>query len=685
VFNDLEHTASAGSAHFDACSWHAAPVERADKKGPTMDAAMANPADDTGRRFCDLVMKGGITSGIVFPTAVARLSTQYRFRHIGGTSAGAIAAAGAAAAEFRRATDATHPTYGFERLGHLPRLLGERPDGRHSRLFALFAPEPAARRHFAILGAMLNRSRIAARLVHGGRAAVLAFPLAAMLGAVPGVLLLLAVQGSMALHAAGIVIAALLVAGGAIAGAFVAAALSLARGLPAQAFGLARGHARAAAAGGQPPLTDWLYDYLQDLAGKPVAAPLTFGDLDSVTLDAAAGIRGIDLEMMTTALSLGRPYSLPFATEQFYFRPDELALYFPDDVVAWIVANPGARSNATRARDEAMLAYGYRPLPTRATLPVIVAVRMSLAFPVLLSAVPLYRYAWEGTAGAGRLQAAEALRPTDADAADEGITDASVAGSSRYVEANVRRVLFSDGGICSNFPVQMFDAVLPGWPTFGINLRDDLTTPASAAQRAYLPPRGAALPPEDYAIAVDSAGGLLSFGTAIVRTMQNWRDNLQRAAPGFRDRVLTIRHTAGEGGLNLDMAATDIDAMAASGDAGAQKLIDAFARPADVASDHFTYHRWVRVRSLLAVLQRMLRDIHQGATVLDNHPPYPDLIRDAPAYVGASYRLSDDARSAAVELLDALDALDRTLATDGVDFERTAPRPEVELRIQPVI
>src|SRR5436190_1971633 len=143
------------------------------------------------------------------------------------------------------------------------------------------------------------------------------------------------------------------------------------------------------------------------------------------------------------------------------------------------------------------------------------------------------------------------------------------------------------------------------------------------------------------------ARGLLTFGMAIIRTMQNWRDNLQRAAPGFRDRVLTIRHTAGEGGLNLDMAATDIAAMAESGDVGAQKLIEAFARPADLASDHLTYHRWVRVRSLLGVLQRMLRDIHQGATVLDNHPPYPDLIRDAPAYVGASYRLSDDARSTA--------------------------------------
>jgi len=111
---------------------------------------------DTGRRFCDLVMKGGITSGIVFPTAVAQLSTQYRFRHIGGTSAGAIAAAGAAAAEFRRATDPVQPGYGFAELARLPGFLGGRPGQGHSRLFRLFEPVPAARRHFAILAAMLN-------------------------------------------------------------------------------------------------------------------------------------------------------------------------------------------------------------------------------------------------------------------------------------------------------------------------------------------------------------------------------------------------------------------------------------------------------------------------------------------------------------------------------------------------
>ncbi|EMS98269.1 patatin, partial [Agrobacterium tumefaciens str. Cherry 2E-2-2] len=37
---------------------------------------------------CDVVMKGGITSGVVYPYAVLELARRYRFRSIGGTSAG---------------------------------------------------------------------------------------------------------------------------------------------------------------------------------------------------------------------------------------------------------------------------------------------------------------------------------------------------------------------------------------------------------------------------------------------------------------------------------------------------------------------------------------------------------------------------------------------------------------------
>ena len=52
-------------------------------------------------KYCDVVMKGGLASGIVYPHAVCELSTQYQFKNIGGTSAGAIAAAVTAAAEWR--------------------------------------------------------------------------------------------------------------------------------------------------------------------------------------------------------------------------------------------------------------------------------------------------------------------------------------------------------------------------------------------------------------------------------------------------------------------------------------------------------------------------------------------------------------------------------------------------------
>ena len=50
-------------------------------------------------RYCDLTMRGGTTSGVVYPLAVASLARHYEFKQIGGASAGAIAAAFTAAAE----------------------------------------------------------------------------------------------------------------------------------------------------------------------------------------------------------------------------------------------------------------------------------------------------------------------------------------------------------------------------------------------------------------------------------------------------------------------------------------------------------------------------------------------------------------------------------------------------------
>src|SRR5262245_10804459 len=87
---------------------------------------------------CDIIMKGGITSGVVYPLAVCELAQQYRFRNIGGTSAGAIAAAAAAAAEFGRGQG------GFIRFAALP-------DFFKDKLTSLFQPSRETRPVFTVL------------------------------------------------------------------------------------------------------------------------------------------------------------------------------------------------------------------------------------------------------------------------------------------------------------------------------------------------------------------------------------------------------------------------------------------------------------------------------------------------------------------------------------------------------
>jgi len=85
--------------------------------------------------YCDLVMKGGITSGVIYPAAAVRLSSKYRFKNIGGTSAGAIAAAVTAAAELGRRTQIslTHLTFSKPPPEDL---------ARNGHLLKLFTPDP---------------------------------------------------------------------------------------------------------------------------------------------------------------------------------------------------------------------------------------------------------------------------------------------------------------------------------------------------------------------------------------------------------------------------------------------------------------------------------------------------------------------------------------------------------------
>ena len=101
-------------------------------------------------RFCDLVLTGGVASGVVYPWAILELARKFRFKNIGGTSVGAMAAALAAAAEYGRRNG--HDD-GFEVLRLLPgRLAREVTQGKvkKTRMASLFQPEPHAKRLFEL-------------------------------------------------------------------------------------------------------------------------------------------------------------------------------------------------------------------------------------------------------------------------------------------------------------------------------------------------------------------------------------------------------------------------------------------------------------------------------------------------------------------------------------------------------
>lgn len=114
---------------------------------------MSSSADSAHISFeyCDLVMKGGITSGVVYPLAITELSRKYLFKNIGGTSAGAVAAVITAAAEYGRRTG---NEAAYDQLAALPRKLGT-----NNLLLRLFQPTSAAVRVFrVVLAAMRAKS-----------------------------------------------------------------------------------------------------------------------------------------------------------------------------------------------------------------------------------------------------------------------------------------------------------------------------------------------------------------------------------------------------------------------------------------------------------------------------------------------------------------------------------------------
>lgn len=372
---------------------------------------------------CDLIMKGGITSGVVYPHAIVKVADKYRLRSIGGTSAGAIAAAFAAAAEYRRQEDAS--TAGFNQIGDVAEELG-------SNLLGLFQPTPATRPLFQLLLAAVDGDAES-----GLSAALRAVPRAFFGQVVVGAGLALVsvgvgiAVGNWALSVLGVVLSTLL--------SVILIARSAGRmfgvELPKQDFGLCTGKTQAGFDG--LAFGDWIAEKIDAIAGK-TEGPLTVGDLRRHKIELAA---------MTTDLSSKRPYRLPLATRIHYFSEAEIRRLFPDRIVDYLCQTGQPR--APRATDPADLPNDLYQLPTGDAFPVYLVARMSLSFPGLISGVPLWRIDY----------------------------------TSR--QEPFRRCLFSDGGISSNFPIHFFDSFLPSRPTFGIAL--DAFDPTTHEDRIHLP------------------------------------------------------------------------------------------------------------------------------------------------------------------------------------------------------
>ena len=657
---------------------------------PPGRGAEAGLASDTAPRdrFCDLVLEGGITSGIVYAPAVVELAGHYRFANIAGSSIGAFAAALAAAAEFGRRKGSM---IGFQVLGTLPTELAKDEPGR-TVLERLFRPQPRTRRLFAVFHAMLGRKSTWRRVFDALGAARRAY---AKLAWICATLAVLAVFGGPLLGAAcraigwcapgpvwplEAVFSLLSFAVLAALGAFVAAPLlgmvrDLLTGLIDNGFGLCRGW-NVQSDDGIPDLTGYLHDAIQKAAGlDPLHDhPLTFADLHGApgsprevlgTHARAAAGHSINLQVYSSHLVHGRPYRFPLDAEddtsRLFFRPAEMRRYFPPCVVEHMLRVSGRYAPASPS-DPAPCdcTKGVYELP-REQLPVVVATRMAMSFPLLISAVPVWSIDYEAKRG----------------------------------ERHLKRCWMSDGGLCSNFPIHLFDALVPRWPTFGIALEKHN---ANKPEPVWLPDahyEGRAdtwardIEPDPHLkVRTTGARRLAAFLLAVWNTTWAWNDQSLKRMPGVRDRVVRIRLKDGEGGVNLRMTRPEI-----------LHLANKYGRPAGQAFVHkfvqgpgWDEHRWVRFnRTLIALRQQItgfrfaahfdrhtqpLReqiDVALMAAPLRRHPTDPPQPSEQPLTLAQAFELQ--------ALRQALERLENAFEQAGDTWPYNAvPRPTMRVR-----
>jgi predicted acylesterase/phospholipase RssA len=564
--------------------------------------------------FCDIVLKGGITSGVVYPLALVSLAEKYQFSNIGGTSVGAIAAAAAAAAEYGRYTE----NAGFARLEQIPDEVGP-------NLLSLFQPAPRLKSLFDIFVAALKAKTTVERTSAIIRTAVSGYWLSALLGLLPGVVVIASAEafgGGAGFIAFGLLLALT----GLVVGVVWRLLLAANTDLVASDFGLCPGIRQPYASA--EAFTDWLARLINEAAGyKAADRPLTFADLAAPP----GGRPPIQLAMMTTSLMEKCPYTLPLLEERrFVFEKSEWEKIFPSNVMAFLT------SKCDRFNPPAGEAGEYYYFTDAARLPLVVAARMSLSFPFLISGVPLWRRDFT------LMEEAERNK--------------------------LRRCLFSDGGLSSNFPIHFFDRLLPNTPTFAISLddydekrnRDPVWLPSSAGSGSLLP--------------ILPFSGLGGFLMRLLMSAKDWQDNLQSTLPGYRERIVHVVLKPEEGGINLAMDEPTIRRLVLYGEQAGETLRDKF---------DLDGHRWRRFLVAMARMEETLDDVAEAYAGVSGGPEaFENFLK---RYSGhpASYRQDKPRLMEMLKRAAELSATGTKWRAKPTVREGNIPKPPTNLRITP--
>jgi predicted acylesterase/phospholipase RssA len=561
---------------------------------------------------CDLIMKGGITSGVVFPRAITKLATKYRFFNIGGTSAGAIAAVMAAAAEFRRQSSTASDEerqLGFRQIREMPNDL--------KNLGRLFQPSRKLR---AVFNVLLSVASAKGGTISSVLFAVFReFWLPVLGGLVPGavVALLFAWQSDVA----GVLLGVLL----ALLGAILVPLLLVYRvfkvHLPEHDFGFCSGLTQPGVS--DAAFTDWMHERIQAISGKPLDQPLTIGELEDLK---------IHLVSVTTDLSSRRPYQLPIKARTHYFSRSEFATLFPKPIVSHMATEQRKMQHQAANGKEDL----YR-MPDWRDWPVLLVARMSLSFPLLIQAVPLYR------------------------------NDYSLAQDGAKRPEICLRCLFSDGGLSSNFPIHFFDSLLPGKPTFGISLGSFDPRRKPLGERVVLPKTSR----EGKDTPIHPVDGIAEFAMSIVNTAKDWQDTLQSQLHGYSERIVEIRlDDSKEGGLNLSMNDETIGQLADYGRKAGTELCE-FS---------FAEHRWRRAVTAMPAVASSLAKLadNYGKPTGPGLPDYPEIISDYEPEGLKSFADSKNKRRALAEFIEKLAALGKMLKDDPLP---RASRELADLRV----